>query len=145
MTESKRPVLRLKLPVKVDISAKLATPKANEVMNNPVEVPALKTHFKKPVKAKQVTDDKLIIPRAEFKKLFKQLCAKYPKAFDINNKRVRILATGVHKQIATELGWNIKMTRSFLYILCNTKKYKAACIKGANRYDLQGKVVGKVE
>jgi sRNA-binding protein len=86
-----------------------------------------------------------LLPREEYKKLFEELCAKYPNLFDINNKRVRILASGIHLQVREELGWSAKTTRNFFAIFCHAKKYKKMCVKGAKRYDLQGKVIGEVE
>lgn len=164
MTEPQRPVLRLKLPAKVNAPK----PLGNKIVLNiesaaslfpqkPVEPkapsPAKATTAKAPAPSvpkprhRKPTAKKTanLMPNEEYKKLFKQVALKYPKLFDINNKKIRVLAVGVRQAALAELGWSAKTGRDFFFIYCNSKKYKQARIKGANRYDLQGKVVGKVE
>ena len=137
MTESTRPQLRLKIPVKVNAPTPLKIEKLT---------PSLPKVPKPPKASKIVTPKKkLLMSQEEYKKLFDELCIKYPKVFDSNNKRVRILAIGIHRVIRNELGWSAKTTRNFFAIFCNAKKYKKTRIKGAKRYNLSGKIVGEVE
>jgi hypothetical protein len=153
MTEPKRPVLKLKIPLSVPKPLKqefivpkepLSTkpvPAKSSAAISPKAKPTKATPRKMAVTAKTAN----LMPNEEYKRLFKQVCTKYPKLFDINNKKIRVLAIGVRQEVVAKLGWSAKTGRDFFFIFCNSKKYKQARIKGANRYDLQGKVVGKVE
>jgi len=157
--ETKRPTLKLKLPAK----ANAHQPLSNKVVINIESAASLFSSKSEPAKAtldlkasvpnmpkakpKKPTLKKTanLMPNEEYKRLFKQVCTKYPKLFDINNKRIRIFAIGVRQEVVAKLGWSAKTGRDFFFIFCNSKKYKQARVKGADRYDLQGKVVGKVE
>lgn len=160
MTETKRPVLKLKLPIKVNPPQGLSKPA--EVVKEPTapsEAVAAKPKaalppkaiMAKPANAKSIprkvapSKKMSIMPREEFNSMLEQVALKYPKVFAPKDKKVRIFAIKVHREVQAELGWSGKKTRKFFFIYCNSKKYKQARIKGANRYDLQGKVVGKVE
>jgi len=153
MPEPKKLVLKLKIPLSVPkiLKQEFIVPKEpSSTKPEPAKASAPISPKAKPTKATPrkmaVTAKKAnLMPKEEFKKLFKQVCIKYPKLFDINNKKIRIFAIGVRQEVVAELGWSAKTGRDFFFIYCNSKKYKQARIKGANRYDLQGKVVGKVE
>lgn len=171
MTEIKRPLLKLKIPIKVNPPQGLSKPaevvKEPEVSLPPSTVVA-KPKVLSPAKATQATaatpsaprasptksvSQKIaappkkitVMPREEFNSMLKQVCEKYPKLFAPSDGKVRILAIKVHREVQEGLGWSGKKTRKFFHIFCGSKKYKSARIKGANRYDLQGKIVGKVE
>lgn len=85
-----------------------------------------------------------MIEREEFKEILKTLRTEFPGAFPKNEFRVfkkgidlDILKKGILKIGRTKL-------RSFLKIYTSHPKYIEAHTKRADRYDLQGKVVGTV-
>ena len=59
-------------------------------------------------------------------------------------KEVKPLAIGIHKEIQDKLKWDNETTKFFFKTYTRTKKYKAALVEGAKRYDIQGKAFGEV-
>ena len=139
--EPKRPVLKLKIPIKVNPPQGLSKPAevikepaapvvpapSKSVVDKPKAALPPKAIMAKPANAKSVSQKiaappkKItIMPREEFNSMLKQVCEKYPKLFAPSDGKVRILEIKVHREVQAELGWSGKKTRKFFHIFYNT-------------------------
>jgi len=74
------------------------------------------------------------------KELYTILNKSYP-VLDINNRKP--LAIGTHHELRKQSGLPNSLLRNFMAWYCNSR-YRRLIVKGAERYNLKGEVVGVV-
>ena len=78
----------------------------------------------------------------EYLEILKTLSDKFPKVFI--KGEVKVLKLGIHKDIKERTDLKSREIGKFFRKYCNSKAYKEAHVESANRYDLDGNVVGVV-
>lgn len=86
---------------------------------------------------------KQFIAPAEYHRLLKLVQEKYPTTFPIGPS-IKILAIGIHIELAEQLAIPKTLVRKFLRKYCGTRKYRETTQLGTKRYNLAGDVVGEV-
>ena len=77
----------------------------------------------------------------QYNAILEILTEKYPHIF---GDEIKILAVGIHLDVAKELELSRMVPRKFFRKYCRTKEYQRARQMGVDRYDLLGNIVGKV-
>jgi hypothetical protein len=110
--------------------------------------------LKQPIKYEKVKEEEtpkssiepkyFVFPLQELGDLYKLVREKFPKAFPAKGEPPKILAIGIHKDLAEVLDLPIIKAKSFCRIYCRRPEYVEVRVKGAPRHDLNGTVVGEV-
>ena len=129
--------------VKPKLTLKLNTDRLQAIQKKlAVSIPVAKPiQSVKPVQ-QPIKQDKM--PREEYKEMLDIVRRRFSKAFSKCADPIRILKLGIHTDIASRLKIEEKKVKLFLYVYTKKKKYQLALKVGADRYDLNGIVVGKV-
>ncbi|WP_053332613.1 ProQ/FinO family protein [Candidatus Jidaibacter acanthamoebae] len=70
------------------------------------------------------------------------LITQFPNVF--SDKNPKILKIKIHKDLKEKTNLSNNTIKHFLGKYCRTKKYKAALVETAPRYDLEGNIAGHV-
>ena len=94
-----------------------------------------------------LTDNKAKKPKSsiskeEYNKTLQLLITQFPNAF--SDKNPKILKVGIHKDLKEKTTLSSNIIKHFLRKYCHAKKYMAALIEDAPRYDLEGNIAGHV-
>ena len=130
MTENKtRPILKLSV-VKPNLE------KLQEIN------PSIK--YEKMTEEKPKTPKYFVFDPQELGAIYKLVRKRFPNTFPPKGKPPKILAIGIHHELAEALDLPLNKAKSFCRIYCKRKEYIEARVKDTPRYDLKGTVVGKV-
>ena len=83
-----------------------------------------------------------MLSKEEYNKTLQLLITQLPNTF--SDKNPKILKIGIHKDLKEKTTLSSNTIKHFLRKYCHAKKYIAALIEGAPRYDLEGNIAGHV-
>ncbi|MBA8667366.1 hypothetical protein H1Q59_05610 [Holosporaceae bacterium 'Namur'] len=90
----------------------------------------------------EVKKRKSSMSKEEYNKTLQLLITQFPDTF--SDKNPKILKIRIHRDLKERTTLSSNTIKYFLGKYCRTKKYKAALIETAPRYDLEGNIAGHV-